>query len=67
MELERHLKGRGIDRMNDYQAAYKRWQNQSFMSVHFFTFVESRPPEHSWLAAETPNHDEMLSFGWMID
>ncbi len=58
----------GIDRMNDYQAIYnKRWQNQSFLSVHVFTFVKSRPPQHSWPAAATPNHDEMLSFRWMID
>ncbi len=58
----------GIDEMNDYQAIYiKRWQNQSFLSVNVFTFVGSRPPQHSWPAAATPNHDEMLSFGWMID
>jgi hypothetical protein len=57
-----------IDEMNGYQATYnKRWQNQSFLSVHIFTFVGSRPPQHSWPAAATPNHDEMLSFGWMID
>ncbi len=57
-----------IDRMGDYQAiCNKRWQNQSFLSVHVFTFVGSRPPQHSWPAAATPNHDEMLSFGWMID
>ena len=56
----------GIDGMNDYQATYnKRWQNQSFPSVNVFTF--SRPPQHSWSAAAAPNHDEMLSFGWMID
>ena len=62
----------GIDGMNDYQATYnKRWQNQSFLSVKVFTFVGSRPPQHSWPAAAAPNHDEMLSFGptfgWMID
>jgi hypothetical protein len=58
----------GIDRMDDYQATCnKRWQNQSLLSVHVFTFVGSRPPQHSWPAAITPNHDEMLSFGWMID
>jgi hypothetical protein len=57
-----------IDGMNDYQATYnKRWQNQSFLSVNVFTFVGSRPEQHSWPAAATPNHDEMLSFGWMID
>ncbi len=57
-----------IDEMNGYQATYnKRWQNQSFLSVHVFFFVGSRPPQHSWPAAATPNHDEMLSFGWMID
>ncbi len=57
-----------IDGMNDYQATYnKRWQNQSFLSVSVFTFVGSRPPQDSWLAAATPNHDEMLSFRWMID
>ena len=58
-----------IDEMNDYQATYtKRWQNQSFLSVNLFTFVGSgRPPQHSWPAAATPNHDEMLSFGRMID
>ena len=57
-----------IDGMNDYQATYnKRWQNQSFLSVHVFTFVGSRPPQHSWPAAAMPNHDEMLSFGSMID
>ena len=55
-----------IDEMNDYQATYnKRWQNQSFLSVDIFIFVGSRPPQHSWPAAA--NHDEMLSFGWMID
>ncbi len=53
----------GIDGMNDYQATYnKRWQNQSFLIVHIFTFVGSRPPQHSWPAAAMPNHDEMLSF-----
>ncbi len=58
----------GIDEMYDYQATYnKRWQNQSFLSVDVFIFVGSRPPQHSWPAAATPNHDEMLSFGWMID
>ena len=58
----------GIDGRNDYQATYnKRWQNQSFLSVHVFTFVGSRPPQHSWPIAATPNHDEMLSFWWMID
>ncbi len=57
-----------IDGMNDYQATYnKRWQNQSFLCVHVFTFVGSRPAQHSWPAAATPNHDEMLSFGWMIE
>jgi hypothetical protein len=57
-----------IDGMNDYQATYnKTWQNQSFLSAHVFTFVGSRPPQHSWPPAATPNHDEMLSFGWMID
>ncbi len=57
-----------IDGMSDYQATYnKRWQNQLFLSVHVFTFVGSRPPQHSWPAAATPNHDEMLSFGSMID
>ncbi len=58
----------GIDGMNDYQATYnKRWRNQSFLSVHVFTFVVSRPQQHSWPAAAMPNHDEMLSFGWMVD
>ena len=60
----------GIDEMNDYQATYnKRWQNQSFLSVHHdvFIFLASRPPQHSWPAAAIPNHDEILSFGWMID
>jgi hypothetical protein len=60
----------GIDGMNDYQATLtykKRWQNQSFLSVNIFAFVGSRPQQHSWPAAVTPNHDEMLSFGWMID
>ncbi len=57
-----------IDEIYDYQATYnKRWQNQSILSVSVFTFVVSRPPQHSWPAAATPNHDEMLSFGWMID
>ena len=57
-----------IDGMNGCQATYnKRGQNQSFLSVHVFTFVGSRPPQHSWPAAAAPNHDEMLSFGWMID
>jgi hypothetical protein len=58
----------GMDRRDDYQAIYnKRWQNQSFLGVHVFTFVGSRPPQHSWPAAAMPNHDEILSFGWMID
>ncbi len=60
----------GINGMNDYQATYnKRWQNQSFLSVNVFTFVGSRPPQHSWPTAAAPlaNHDEVLSFGWMID
>ncbi len=57
-----------IHEMYDYQVTYnKRWQNQSFLSVNVFTFVGSRPPQHSWPAAAMPNHDEMLSFGWMID
>ncbi len=59
----------GINGMNDYQATYnKRWQNQSFLSVYVFTFVPvgSRPQQHSWPAAATPNHDEMLSF-WVDD
>ncbi len=57
-----------IDEINGYQATYnKRWPNQSFLSVHVFTFVGSRPAQHSWPAAATPNHDEMLIFGWMID
>ena len=61
--LERTNPSVGID-----QAIYNnRWQNQSFLSVNVFTFVESRPPQHSWPAAAAPNHDEMLSFGWMID
>ncbi len=58
----------GINGRNDYQATYnKRWQNQSFLSVNVYTFVGSRPPQQSWPAAATPNHDELLSFGWMID
>ncbi len=58
----------GIDGMYDYQVTYnKRWQNQSFLSVHVFIFLASRPPQHSWPAAAMPNHDEILSFGWMID
>ncbi len=58
----------GIDGMNGYQATYnKRWQNQSFLSVNVFTFVGADPPQQSWPAAAAPNHDEMLSFGWMID
>ncbi len=57
-----------IDVMDDYQATYnKRWQNQSFLSVRVFTGVGSRPPQHSWPAAATTNHDAMLSFGWMIN
>ncbi len=59
-----------IDGMDDYQTTYnKRWQNQSFLSVNVFTFVGSRQQQHSWPAAAivTPNHDDMLSFGWMID
>jgi hypothetical protein len=33
-----------IDEMNGYQATYnKRWQNQSFLSVHVFTFVGADP------------------------
>jgi hypothetical protein len=56
------------ERMDDYQATYnKRWQNQSFLSVSVFTFVGSRPPQHSWPPEATTNHDEMLSFWWMID
>ena len=66
--LERTNPSVAIDGMNDYQAAYiKRWQNQSFLSVNVLTFVGSRPPQHSWPAAVTPNHDETLSFWWMID
>jgi hypothetical protein len=58
----------GIDEMIDYQATYnKRRQNQSFLSVHVFIFLASRPAQHSWPAAAMPNQDEMLSFGWMID
>ncbi len=58
----------GIDGMYDYQATYiKRWQNQSFLSANVFTFGRSKSPQYSWPAAATPNHDEMLSFGWMID
>jgi hypothetical protein len=59
----------GIDRMDDYQATCnKRWQNQSLLSVHVFTFVGGRPPQpHSWPAAAKQNDDEMLSFGWIID
>jgi hypothetical protein len=56
--------------MNDYQATYnKKWQKQSFLSVNVFTFVGSRPQQHSWPAAAMPNHDasDMLSFGWTID
>ena len=68
--LEHTYSSVGIEGMNDYQATYnKRWQTQSFLSVNVFTFVGSRPPlaQHSWPAAAAPNHDEMLSFGWMID
>ena len=66
--LERTNPSVGINGMNDYQATYnKRWQNQSFLSVIVFSFVGSRPPQHSWPAAAALNHDEMLSFGWMID
>jgi hypothetical protein len=66
--LERTNPSVGIDGMNDYQATYnKRWQHQSFLSVNVFTFVGGRPPQHSWPAAAAPNHDEMLSFRWMID
>jgi hypothetical protein len=40
--------------MDDYQATYnKRWPNLSLMSVQVFTFVGSRPPQHSWLPAAT--------------
>jgi hypothetical protein len=54
--------------MDNYEATYnKRWPNQPFLSVHVFTFVGSRPPQHSWPTASTPNYDEMLSFWWMID
>ncbi len=76
MELERSKRldhtnpSVGIDEMDDYQATYnKRLQNQSFLSAHVFTFVGSRRPQHSRPAAlaATPNHDEMLSFGWVID
>ncbi len=53
----------GIYRIDDYKATYnKRWPNQSFMSVNVFTFVGSRPPQHSWPAAAMPNDDEMVSF-----
>jgi hypothetical protein len=66
--LERANPSVGIDGMNDYQATYnKRWQKQSLLSVNVSIFVRSRPQQHSWPAAATPNHDEMLSFGWMID
>ncbi len=52
-----------IDEMGDYQVTYNKWwPNQSFLSVHVFTFVGSRPPQHSWPAAAMPNHDEMLCF-----
>jgi hypothetical protein len=55
-----------IDEMDDYQATYnKRWLKLSLLSVHVFTFVGSRHPQHSWPAAAMPNHDEMLSFGWI--
>ncbi len=58
----------GIDEMNANQATYnKRWQNQSLLSFDVFAFVGSRPQQHSWPAAATPNHDEMLSFWWMIN
>jgi hypothetical protein len=54
--------------MDDNQATYnKRWPNQSLLSVRVFTFVGSRTPQHSWPTATTPNHDEMLSLGSMID
>jgi hypothetical protein len=36
------------------------------LSVNVFTFVE-QTQQHSWPAAAKPNHDEMLSFGRMID
>jgi hypothetical protein len=33
-----------IDEMDNYQATYnKRWQNQSFLSVCYFTFVGTDP------------------------
>jgi hypothetical protein len=60
----------GIDDIYDYQVTYnKRWQIQSFLSVHVFIISASRTPPHSWPAAATwmPNHHEMLSFGWIID
>ncbi len=53
-----------IGEMGDYQATYnKRLPNQLFLSVDVFTFLGSRPPQHSWPAAAMPNHDEILSFG----
>ncbi len=33
----------------------------------FWLLWGAGPTEHSWPAAATPNHDEMLSFWWMID
>ncbi len=34
----------GIDEMDDFQAIHnKRWQNQSFLSVRVFTFVDADP------------------------
>ncbi len=58
----------GIVRIGNYRDTYnKRWPNQPFLSVHVFTFVGSRPQQHSWPAAATPNHEKMLSFWWMID
>ncbi len=66
--LDRTNPSVGIDEMNHYQATYnEKWQNKSLLSIDVFTFVGSRPQQHSWPAAATPNHDEMLSFGWMID
>ena len=57
-----------INGMNDYQATYsKRWQNQSFLSVNLFTFVGSRPPQHSWPAAATPNQVWWNAEFWVDD
>ncbi len=75
MELERYLKGlitrilqlSSMKYMITKPPTTKGGKINHSSVFKVFTFVGSRPPQYSWPAAATPNHDEMLSFGWMID